>query len=112
MTQKKASQAKTKVQEDEYTLAVRPVVDEAMQAHNLAPAIKNAIVENLPLNEELQKVIVKTMQRNPDAKEAIDKIVTENRQVKRDKLVVGAISVVATAVVGGVITFIVNLATK
>ena len=76
---------KTNRQDDQYKQSIKPFVDEAMEAHNLAPAIKTAITENKPLNDELQRVIVEAVQRNPDVKSALDKVVSENEAIKKSR---------------------------
>ena len=74
-------------QDDQYKRSIQPIVDEAMEAHNLAPAIKTAIIENKPLNDELQKVMAEAILRNPEVKEALDKVISENEIIKKSKAV-------------------------
>lgn len=71
--------------DDEYKSAVQPLVDAAMEAHNLAPAIKEAIVENKPLNDQLQKVIAEAIERNPDVQGVLDKVISNNEAIKKSK---------------------------
>ena len=96
------SQNKAK-KDDEYRDAIQPVVDEAMEAHNLAPAIKtainenkplndslqnifkNAIKDNKPLNDELQNIVIKTICNNKDAQAALDEVVANNKAIKDSK---------------------------
>lgn len=62
------------------------VVNDAMAAHNLAPAIKTAITENKPLNDALQGVMVETVERNPEMKAALDKSIAESNAIKKSKM--------------------------
>ena len=45
---------KPQKRDEEYKESLRPIVNEAMAAQNLAPAIVEAIQQNKPLNDELK----------------------------------------------------------
>lgn len=82
-TNKKSTRA---LNDDKYKSAARDVVDEALSAPKLAPAIKTAIIENKPLNDALQDVMVETVRRNPDMREALVTTVADGKAIKNSKV--------------------------
>lgn len=70
----------------ELVSAAKNVVNDAMAAHNLAPAIKTAITENKPLNDELQAVIKESIERNPEVQKALDEAITNSNAIKKSKM--------------------------
>lgn len=70
----------------ELVSAAKNVVDDAMAAHNLAPAIKTALTENKPLNDELQKIIKESIERNPEVQKALDKAISDSNAIKKSKM--------------------------
>lgn len=102
----------SRANDDRYASAVQPVVDEAMRIDNIAPIIQKAICENKPLNDELHAVVTEAVIKNPDTKEAIDQIISQNRSVKRDKLLVGVLSAVSGAVITIIAGVIVNIVSE
>lgn len=71
---------------DDYKGAIQPLVEEALAPHNLAGPIKTAIAENKPLNDELQKVIKESIERNPEVREALEKAISDSNAIKKSKL--------------------------
>jgi len=72
--------------DDKYKSAARGVVDEALAAHNLAPAIRTAIIEDKPLNDALQDVIVSTVKRNPDMRDALVETIADGKAIKKSRV--------------------------
>lgn len=57
-----------------------------MAAHNLAPAIRTAIIEDKPLNDVLQDVIVSTVKRNPDMRDALVETIADGKAIRKSRV--------------------------
>ncbi|MCL2085573.1 hypothetical protein FWH09_01415 [Candidatus Saccharibacteria bacterium] len=88
---------KTNNSDDSYVSAVQPIVDDAMRTDNMGPIIRQCVCDHKPLNDEIQKTVVETIQRNPDAKTAIDEVVAQNKALKQNKI----IGNIVAGVIGG-----------
>ncbi|MBQ3348583.1 hypothetical protein IJG90_03655 [Candidatus Saccharibacteria bacterium] len=72
--------------DEEYKGSVQPIVDRAMEAQNLAPAIVVAIKENKPLNDELKEMFRETLEDdkkfNEKLEESVSKMIKNSRVVQ------------------------------
>ncbi|MBQ2660993.1 hypothetical protein IJF93_02900 [Candidatus Saccharibacteria bacterium] len=98
----KANNSSSK-RDEEYKSSAQQIVDRAMEAQTLAPAIVEAMKENKPLNDELRKMFadaldddkkfneklqesVESMIRNnKNVQEAIGEVVSNSDAIKRSK---------------------------
>lgn len=89
--------------DEEYKNSAQPIVDRAMEAQNLAPAIVVAIKENKPLNDELkgmfrdtlnsdkefndglEMAVTDMLRNNKNVQEAVDEVVSNNEAIKKSK---------------------------
>ena len=126
----------SKKDNDEYKAAIQPVVNEALEAHNLAPAIETALKENKPLNDTLQKIFkdsllenkslisilenttIETIKNNKNAQSVIDEVVSNNDAIKKSKSPTRTfaywIPIISSLIIGliGIILSIINLIKK
>ncbi len=72
--------------DDKYKSAVQDAVNVALEARNLAPAIKTALTEDKPLNDTLQEVMVETVKRNPDMRNALVETIADGKAIKKSRL--------------------------
>lgn len=75
--------------DEEYKGSVQPIVDRAMEAQNLAPAIVVAIKENKPLNDELKEMFRETLDGDKKFNEKLEESVS--KMIKNSKIVQDAI---------------------
>lgn len=82
-TSKKSTRNTT---DDKYKSAAQDVVNEALSASNLAPAIKTAITENKPLNDALQQVTIDTVKNNPNMRDALVEAIADGKAIKKSRV--------------------------
>lgn len=72
--------------DDKYKSAAQDAVNVALEAHNLAPAITTAITKDKPLNDAIQQVMVNTVKRNPDMREALVEAIADGKAIKKSRV--------------------------
>ena len=70
---------------DKYKDTLQPMVDEALAVQNLAPAVKDAIAQNKPLNEGIQDVTTEAIERNPKTRDALDTWYANSKAIRNSK---------------------------
>ena len=68
---------KPQKRDEEYKESLRPIVNEAMAAQNLAPAIVEAIQQNKPLNDELKEMFRNTLGNDKEFNEMLETAVID-----------------------------------
>ena len=100
---------------DKYKDTLQPMVDEALAVQNLAPAVKDAIAQNKPLNEGIQDVTTEAIERNPKTRDALDTWYANSKAIRNSKSALRKpsywIPIVLTGLIGivGIILSIISL---
>lgn len=95
----------TSPQEDEYSKATRAVVDDTMRTDILGPNVLRILQDYKPANDLVQSIVLDAIQNNTEVKTAVDVVVENNEDRKRNKWIFG----LGSAVAGIVITVIAGL---
>ncbi|MCM1218210.1 MAG: hypothetical protein NC548_27305 [Lachnospiraceae bacterium] len=70
---------------DKYKDALQPMVDEALAVQTLAPAMREAIEQNKPLNETIQGVATEAIERNPGTQKALEEWYNNSKAIRTSK---------------------------
>lgn len=102
------TQKKPRSVDDKYKSAAQDAIEERMRIDNFAPGILNAIESDVKLRNGIKNLVAEAINEKKAVQDAIEAVVDQNQTNKIYKILRTAGTVIATAIVTAVATWLVS----